>query len=95
MADKIKTLSQAIRLGATFHPQCFYSFHQYDPYDSSKIEGTCALGAASDAVGIEPNRLRKRFPEVSGNIFYDIIRMNDTEKKTREQIATWLEEQGL
>lgn len=44
MSDKIKTLSQAIRVGATFRPQCFHSF-----FDKG---ATCALGAAMEAVGL-------------------------------------------
>ena len=45
--DKITKLSQAIRLGATFRPQCYgHMFH-----DGS----SCALGAAAEAVGAKPD----------------------------------------
>ena len=94
--DKIKKLSQAIRLGATFRPQCTGEF--------SDSVGTCALGAAMEAVGLEPKmcyykELRRRFP-VLGNSYWSftlagkITRLNDN-GQTREQIADWLEAQGL
>jgi hypothetical protein len=39
--------SEAIRLGALLHPQCYMSLHQYDP--QGQITASCALGAAKDA----------------------------------------------
>lgn len=37
-------LSEGIRLGSAMKPQCFYVFHDED--------GSCAMGAAHDAVGL-------------------------------------------
>ncbi len=47
MSDKIKTLSQAIRLGSTFHPQAFKAM----VITSHGEMKTCALGAALEAIG--------------------------------------------
>lgn len=41
--DKVKTLPDAIRLGATFRPQCFNTLFNKK---GNKITASCALGAA-------------------------------------------------
>jgi hypothetical protein len=103
-------LSEAMRLGALLHPQCFGDFHVQG--------GSCALGAACDAVGLATgresfdayaaltfaSRLASAFPvlarrdvrcPVTGQLVADvgtiIIRLNDLEHWTREQIADWVE----
>ena len=94
MADKIKTLSQAIRLGATFRPQCTGGF-----FEDGK---SCALGAAIEAltgVNTEPDIsvqgfLLDRFPAVQ-EVLFEIPIMNDRHGWSRESIADWLEAQGL
>lgn len=102
MADKIKKLSQAIRLGATFRPQCTNGAFEYK---DGKTVGSCALGAAYEAVfgihyKLEPHRditfapLFERFPEVPNHLVPEIARRNDWMGHTREQIADWLEAQG-
>ncbi len=53
MADKIKKLSDAIKLGSTFRPQCKDTFF--------KDGASCAIGAAIEAVGIPPTFDRKLF----------------------------------
>ncbi len=69
--DKVKKLSQAIRLGATFRPQAF----RYLWCKRGDVIGTCALGAAyeaafgeipSDLDSFKPAyaRLEERFPEL-------------------------------
>lgn len=60
MSDKIKTLSQAIRLGATFRPQGFGAL-----FDDDK---SCAIGAAGEALGFTKGEhfstddIKDRFP---------------------------------
>lgn len=56
-------LSEAIRLGAMMKPQAFGSF-----YDNG---GSCALGAACDALGIDPN-LETQFLFVPDKIGYSV-----------------------
>lgn len=99
--DKITKLSQAIRLGATFRPQI------RDQYMNK--QGSCALGAAMEALGITDwrahhprNLFYERFPEIkdkssSGrmSILAYVIFLNDHSRWTREQIADWLETKGL
>lgn len=100
--DKIKTLSEAIALGATFRPQCTgYMFFN---------GATCALGAASEAIGVQLtfhiglDALEKRFPYITSKyvdcpecgdmllIKLAIIDLNDNHFWTREQIASWLQD---
>ncbi len=99
MSDKLKSLSDAIRLGATFRPQCRGTTSRR--LIDSQI-GTCALGAAMEAVfgfnevASSPNgtlqQLAKRFPNEEA--WFDIIvTWNDgSEYLTREQIADRLDE---
>lgn len=101
MADKITKLSDAIRLGATFRPQCCG--------DIFAEQMSCALGAAVEALGYEYNEdmptsaaidaLSARFPTVPAIIYDDITCANDgvgieIASKTREQIADDLAKKG-
>jgi hypothetical protein len=105
MSDKIKTLSAAIRLGATFRPQCYGSMFEHGK--------SCALGAAAEALGIPTHSsrefidgIRPRFGEpipvtcpMGGCSFHwnheeVAVHLNDDHMWTREQIADWLEGQG-
>lgn len=89
-------LSEAIRLGAMLKPQAFGTW-----FDG---EGTCALGAAIDALGItESNVLllaqtivgRARCPVCGcdGAQFHLVPHLNDDHHWTRERIADWVEQQ--
>lgn len=90
MSDKIKKLSDAIRLGATFRPQCTERYF--------KGKGSCALGAAAEAVGISSpigGKLYARFPELhcvelNGRALWSKITQLNDSGSTREQIADWL-----
>jgi hypothetical protein len=99
MGDKITKLSQAIRLGATFRPQCrgLLFTHKFGDVRS------CAMGAAWEAITgtaeyvdlVKAKRiLMKRF-DVTDSCIEDIQERNDQLGQTREQIADWLEAQGL
>ena len=45
-------LSEAIRLGAMLRPQAYGGFYQSFKYpDGSSVVGSCALGAAAEAIG--------------------------------------------
>lgn len=95
MADKITKLSDAIRLGATFRPQCRGGFFQQGM--------SCALGAAYEAVtgeydselehGVVAPLLRNRFG-VDYDMLCAVVHRNDDGKETREAIADWLENEG-
>ncbi len=68
MSDKVRKLSDAIRLGATFRPQCFDTFF--------KDGGSCAWGAAFESIGIEKfdsekmiQAIKDRWPSVKGMCF--------------------------
>lgn len=97
--DKLTKLSQAIRLGATFRPQCVRASGTVGK--NGELESTCALGAAMEAIGVSPLDTSilpldalarfKLEPFVCGAI----ILRNDLLGWTREQIADWLEQQGL
>jgi hypothetical protein len=99
MADKIKKLSQAIRLGATFKPQYFGSLCN----DRHNPQYTCALGAALDAICKLDAFVNQREDYIKilkdrFNIpFFElpvIIRQNDKCKISREMIADTLEHKG-
>lgn len=107
MSDKIKTLSQAIRLGATFRPQSsggFFTCLGPSAEDARKpAVGSCALGAAYEAItghtypadGTLGPLLMNRFHGIDEYKLHEIIECNDTARMTREEIADWLESQGL
>src|SRR5882724_13166406 len=107
MSDKIKTLSQAIRLGATFREQC------EDEYFFGG--NSCALGGAYEAITGRYNDspmhvsqvldirfgtsiIQKQVCSVCGEVFLSVGRfvshLNDRHKWTREHIADHLESLG-
>jgi hypothetical protein len=88
-------LSEAIRLGAMLKPQAFTGH--------AGGVGSCALLAASDACGIEPqfnemsqrlavnyDALSDRFPVLTAELMFAIFWRNDTLKLTREEIADYV-----
>lgn len=91
-------LSEAIRLGSMLGPQ---AFHQYETDDGA----TCALGAASVAVGngaaylgffLEHEKLlggKATCPacRVDSLVVSVIVHLNDEHRWTREAIADWVE----
>ena len=97
--DKITKLSDAIRLGATFRPQCKVML-----FNRGK---SCALGAAAEALGYTwAEELKARFPDLgrpmkhpmgerARNLWDIISDLNDNHDWTREQISSWLAAQGL
>jgi hypothetical protein len=103
--DKIRRLSDAIRLGATFRPQCIG--HLFRDGKS------CALGAAYEAVNNsitgprKANVLMRRFPALKEKVRHPLTSgitdklvcvipsLNDAHRWTRERIADWLESIGL
>lgn len=108
--DKLPTLSSAIRLGATFNPQCHGAFF-WRSQDGS-VQRSCALGAAWLAIGGDQNHgsfvkeLGKRF-NVPIRILTRIIDWNDRglmqnhscgyrvrQTLTRQQIADRLQAKG-
>lgn len=99
MANKVMPLSQAIRLGAMLHPQGFG-----ECFDGV---GTCAFGAAREAIGIDPGwpMVTDKWPWMSRYVvgkcpqcgvdaaLPSIVSMhlNDGHRWTRERIADWVE----
>lgn len=64
MGDKLRTLSSAIRLGATIHPQIYGNLFGWETVINTlehtrtfRITGTCALGAAAVAIGKAPDSI--------------------------------------
>lgn len=91
-------LSEAIRLGAMMKPQCYFDFWLGG--------GSCAMGAALDAVGVTEFDLAAQATElplifigpvtcpacgVVGNIGAMMMHLNDSHRWTRERIADWVE----
>lgn len=103
MSDKIKKLSQAIRLGATFRPEWRNGYY-------SPECGTCAVYAAAEALGYP---VEERFDANDGNDYIEAFKFIAAKlgidcsiisniscrhlfgNETREQIADWLEAKGL
>jgi len=97
-------LYEAIRLGAMIHPQ--QGFNQNYTYDEDgNVVASCALGAATTAVGLEQMALgfqdvldlltvcpsmNHPIPMIR-SIRNTIIHLNDHHHWTREAIADWLE----
>lgn len=95
-------LSEAIRLGSSLHPQ---HFGAYCAYSQEEVYATCALGAVSQAIGVDVYSLKdsvstfliRKFPILNFllcnhfTVFQEIVGMNDTLKKSREEIADWVE----
>ena len=97
-------LSEAIRAGAALRPQA------HGEYVINYWNGpsrTCAIGAAYEGItGKLPdpdwaddlNRVRKTIYKATGAddvLLNTVIQLNDDQYQTREQIADWLEAQGL
>lgn len=66
MGDKVRRLSDAIRLGATIHPQIHGNLFGWDIVtnldDHTRtfiVTGTCALGAAAVAIGKSPKSINE------------------------------------
>ncbi len=95
-------LSEAMRIGAACHPQGTGLMFKME---NGQLR-TCALGAAYEGwfgcQEAEPDNtystLYEVFPllrENSERLAQQIWQMNDQYGKTREEIADWLQEQGL
>lgn len=80
-------LSEAIRIGARLRPQIMDGCYR-------TRFGTCAIGAAFEATGINEWYALARFVGVPYDLHYKITSRNDS-GESRESIATWLESQGL
>jgi hypothetical protein len=98
-------LSEAIRQGAALRPQAHGDYHQV--LENGTV-CTCALGAAYEAITghVPPSVYDEGAGSIVDNAIIDatyanaytyarIVRWNDEEGATREQIAAWLEEEGL
>ena len=93
--DKLTKLSQAIRLGATFRPQCRLALFSHFG------DRSCALGAAFEATfGLDQYplesaifKLKQRYGVSEAKII-EIINLNDVRCLTREAIADKLEAEG-
>lgn len=67
MGDKVRRLSDAMRLGATIHPQIYGNLFAWEnvecisrmPGCDFRITGTCALGGAIAAIGRGPESVQK------------------------------------
>jgi len=64
----------------------------------------CVLGAACRAVRIDPSNrfrfeteaaLKIKFPELTDDLFDEIVTKNDEDQKTFKEIANWLKRKGL
>ena len=88
--------SEAIMLGSFDKPQCFGFFH-------NALGGSCALGAAHDAVGAPDGlgRDEERWPVlrigdscpvcgVWDQLVHLVPHLNDTHRWSREKIADWV-----
>lgn len=95
---KTLKLSEAIRIGATYRPQV------RGVWFSHANGGSCALGAAWEGAFGKVTRetwahangteLALRFG-IPSSIISEIAKRNDQGLMSREQIANWLEAQGL
>ena len=96
METKLR-LSEAIRLGATMKPQAFCAFYRNG--------GSCALGAAFDAIGLDPDDPDTTTYPISWSWALAILRecpvchepagiashLNDVHRWSRERIADFVE----
>lgn len=90
-------ISAAIRLG------CLMSAQTSEGVFKDNSGRTCALGAALLAIGhtdfarndYSLGKLIMTWPELNAAIRAKIVEANDIGGKSREEIATWLEAQGL
>lgn len=100
MADKIKKLSDAIRLGSTMSKQCVGEL--FFESNVTKESYSCALGAAYQATfgergvshSIAISGLKERYG-IKSILIDDIMSWNDSERLSFEQIADRLEARGL
>lgn len=97
-------LSDAIRLGAMLHPQCFDRMEVRGFLTDGKVVATCALGAAIQAgyrleyVGAT-SLVPCPVPQCHGfldtshmvNLYAMVTHLNDWHRWTREAIAGWVE----
>ena len=98
------TLSEAIRLGAMLHPQCFGQGRLYD--NEGYVRATCAISAAQlagfDTTDLDSEtELDRTFPcpcpaenkcRRGPFVLSSIVRhLNDTHRWTRERIADYVE----
>jgi hypothetical protein len=87
---KLFPLSFWMRLGAKMKPQCFGVLHVNG--------GTCAIGAALDGIGALNRSTDRVFAQLftyeGCKILDEIVKRNDYQRMTREQIADWLESIG-
>ncbi len=87
-------LSDAIRLGAMLHPQCFEVMYTLD--DHFEITATCAVGAAIQAGYTFAYLLGGQRMACPACGHYDepivgiIQHLNDAHRWTRERIAAWV-----
>jgi hypothetical protein len=97
-------LSEAIRLGALLHPQCFGTLYQIDgPEEDAAIVASCALGAAEQAGyrwwAAYGDRRSQPCPDgcaLHSAMAGMIQHLNDKHRWTRERIADWVElQEGL
>jgi hypothetical protein len=106
-------LSEAIRIGSLERPQAIGNFFRLVGVGESSVIGSCAWGAAYEAVtgycpsldsdGDIPDEdfhsiedlLETEFPLEYELLFMQITEMNDSGKHTREEIADFLEREGL
>lgn len=75
-------LSDAIRLGAMLHPQCFGVSAKKDNHGTTIA--TCALGAAHEA------GYQFAADSASQLVYFSVASLND-QGQTREHIADWLD----
>ncbi len=104
------SLADAIRLGSLLHPQAFGDWwtKDYNAHGVIAITATCALGAASVAIGHDLSKRGSPFRAfldafsacpVTGCVLsrvhqQDLItHLNDDHRWTRDQIADWVETQ--
>jgi hypothetical protein len=85
-------LSEAIRIGARIRPQ------GYGPPSTRGEDTSCVLQAAVE--GMTGRLLMSTdacadFLGLPGRLITTLWRKNDTERLSRESIATWLEQQGF
>lgn len=86
-------LSEAIRKGATLRPQ---GFGMYMTYDLRGKLCSCVLGAALEGMGYSTRQIQNEFSLLQkvitgyGDIYGDIVRMNDIKRMSREAIADYL-----
>lgn len=92
-------LSAAIRKGAGLRPQIYGNYYGW--IEDEQNYGTCALGAAYEAITGElasGNHKVMEFLEQTTNTPRDILCMvvdeNDDQHASRERIADWLEKEG-